>query len=112
MGDVHQQVLLDEALNSGLGCHSRNNLECRWSDIDIGDEDSSMEVVRCQMLGEVSHLLDTDRGIREELDPNGADISTGGVWVARSGNIGVSLHHGIAWSCRESHQLAPVIVSY
>lgn len=106
--DVDQQVLLKEALDPGLRLHCRDNLQGSRGDIDIRDEDAGMEVVCGEMLGKVSHLLDTNRGIGEKLDPDGANISTGRVWVTRSRGIGVFLHHSIAGSCREGHELSPV----
>lgn len=60
VGDVDQQVLFNEALNSSIMCDRRDNLQSCSRDVDICDKDAGMEVIGGEMLREVSHLFDTD----------------------------------------------------
>ena len=76
--DVDQEVLLKEALNPCLVGHSRDDLEGSRSNVDVGNENSSVEAVLGEMLGKVAHLLDADVGLRQELDPNCTNV--GWVW--------------------------------
>lgn len=108
VGDVNQQILLDEALDPGLRRHRRNDLERSRSNVDVCDENSRMEVVESQVLRKVSHLLYANGGIGQELNPDGTDVGAWRVWVAGRGRIGVSLKHDIGRSRRESHELSPV----
>jgi len=52
----------------------RDNFEGSRCDVDIRDEDTGVEAIRGEMLGKVSHLLDTNRAIWEELDPDGTTV--------------------------------------
>lgn len=98
MCNIDQQVLLNEALDSRLARNGRDDLERRGSDIDIRDENAGMEVVGGQVLCEGAHLLDSYAGVRQELDPDGADVWAGGVGVCGRRGIGVPEHHGIGWT--------------
>jgi len=106
MRDVNQQVLLNEALDSRLGRNGRDDLECSRGDIDVGDQDAGVEAVGGQVLGEGAHLLDSHAGVRQELDPDHADVWAGGVGVCGCRWVGVSDHHGIRGAGGELHLLA------
>lgn len=107
MGDVDQEILLKEALDLRLGGDSGDNLEGGRSDVNMCDEDTSVEHVLGEVLGKVAHLLDTDVGIGKELDPDRTNIRGGRVWIVRGGGDGVFFNHRIAGSSRELHMSAP-----
>ena len=79
MGDVDQQILLDEALHARVLRHSGDNLERRGRDVDVGDEDTSVVVVPGELLNEGSHVLHADGVVADELNVNATDVW--GWWV-------------------------------
>lgn len=93
--NVDQQILLQETLNSTFARDSWDDLEGCRGDIDVGDEDTGMEVILCEVLSEGAHLLNTNVGVRKELDPNRANVWGGRIGIVWRDRIGVSLHHSV-----------------
>lgn len=106
MRDIDQQVRLDETLDSRISRNSRDDLQCRRCNVHARNENASVVAAGNEMLGKCAHLLDTDTGIWEKFDPNRADIWRWGVWIGGCGWVGVSLHHIIAGTGGEGHDLA------
>lgn len=104
--DVDEQVLLKEALDSSLGGDGWDDLHGGWSDVDVGDENTSMKVSTGEGLREGTHLLDADVGVSEEFDVDGADIWLRWVWhlVGRWGSV--FLNHFLRWTSGLDHLLA------
>lgn len=103
MRDVNQQVLLNEALDSCLGRNRRDDLERSGSDVDVGDQDTGVKVIRRQVLSEGAHLLDTHAGVWKKLHPDGSDVWGGRIGVCGCDRIGISDNHGIRGASGELH---------
>ena len=72
VGDVDEQVLLDEGLDDGRQ-HDGRHLHGRRRQRLLRDQDARVEAVLLQVLREVAHLLDAQRVVLGELDPDRAD---------------------------------------
>lgn len=100
VGDVDQQVLLEEALDLGQVLDGGEGLACRGGQGAVGDHDSRLVLVGDDVLGEVADLTDAEGRVAEELDPDGAAVGGGiGVGVGLWG--GVFSEHGVAGASRE-----------
>ena len=104
--DVDEQILLEEALNSGLRGDSWDNLHGRWSNVDVRDEDTGVEVSTGEGLGKCAHLFDADVGVSQKLDINGANVWLWWVWVLVGSWVGVFLDHFLGWAGCLDHLLA------
>lgn len=105
MRDIHQQVLLLESFNH-RGEHDRYEFHCGRCYRLLGDEDSGMEVVFGNVVGERFHLFDADWArFRREFDPDRADCSRW-VWHRAGGEGGVFFEHGRGRARGESHFFA------
>lgn len=104
--DVDEQILLKEALDPGLGGDGWDNLHGSWSDMNVGDEDTGVEVSAGECLRKCSHLLDTDVGIGKELDVDGADVWLWRGWVRGGRWCGIFLNHLLGWAGSLDHLLA------
>jgi hypothetical protein len=111
MGDINQQILFVECLDSRLGRYSGDDLEGRRCDVDACDEDASVKVVARKILRERTHMFDTDVVSFQELDPDWADIRWRWVGIRLCDRSRVALHHGIARIRRELHVGLAVKVS-
>lgn len=104
--DIDEQVLLQEALDSSLGSDSWDDLHGGWSDVDMGDENAGVEVAAGEGLGEGAHLLDTDVGVCEKFDVDGADVWLRWVWHLVGCWGGVFLDHLLGWAGGLDHLFA------
>lgn len=97
VGDVDEQVVLEEALDLGEVLDADERLARGGGERYVGDHDTGLVVVGDGVLGELTNLTNTELFIGEELDPDGAAVG---------GRIGVGLgsgrsklpEHGVAGS--------------
>lgn len=82
MGNVHEQIILEEALNLGEVLDAGEGLAGGGGEGLVCDHDAGSVVVGDDILCEAADLLDTEGFLGEELDPDGAAV---GGWVGVSG---------------------------
>ena len=102
MRDINQEIFLLEGLDhvffdggSDFGGGSCGRV--------LRDEDTCMEFVFADVVGEGAHLLDADAGIvRGKFDPDSANIGSGR-WITFGGTGSVFLEHGGRGTGRKVH---------
>lgn len=94
VGDVDQQIFLEEALDLGVLRGDRHDLAGLGGQRDGGDEDAGFELVIGAVGDEFLHDRDTDGTLLgAELDPDGAAFGSG-VGVGGRGRGGELFDHG------------------
>lgn len=105
MCDVDQQILFLKGLDDGRQHHG-DDLQGGRRDGCLGDEDTGVEVMLADVLGEGSHLLDPDGGLGAEFDPDGPYRRRRRIRVGRGGEVSVFLYHGDSRAGGKCHFLA------
>lgn len=95
VGNVYEQVILEEALNLGQGLYTGERLAGGGRKGNVGDHDASLVVVGDDVRRELADLAHAERLVGEELDPDGAAVWH---WVGLVGSRwgGELSQHGFA----------------
>lgn len=95
VGNVDKQVVLEEALNLGQRLDRSQRLARRGRQGHVGHHDARLVVVGDDVLCEIADLRDTERLVRQELDPDRAAVGRG-IRVGVGGGRGVFVKHAVA----------------
>lgn len=95
VGNVDEQVVLEEALNLGEVLDRSERLAGGRGQGDVGDHDARLVVVGNGVLGKLADLGDAKLLVGEELDPDGAAVGRR-VRVGLGRGRGVLAEHGVA----------------
>ena len=106
MRNIDQQVLLLERLNDGRE-DDGDDLERCGRDRCLGHEDTGVEFVLADVLGEGAHLFDADTGVGGEFNPDRADLRLR-IGIGLGGQRGVLCEHGVCGPEGGGHLLAAV----
>lgn len=94
VGDVDEEVVLEEALNLGEVLDRGERLAGGGGEGHVGDHDARLVVVGDGVLGKLADLGHAKLLVGEELDPDGAAVG-GRVRVGVGGGRGVLAHHRV-----------------
>lgn len=97
MGDVDEQVVLEEAFDLGEVLDADKGLARGGGERYVGDHDTGLVVVGDGVLGELTNLTDTELFVGEELDPDGAAVG-GGIGVGLGSRRSELPEHCVAGS--------------
>lgn len=109
VGDVDEQVVLEEALNLGEVLDAGEGLAGGGRQGHVGDHDARLVIVGDCVLCKLADLADAELLVRQELDPDGAAVGHG-VRVGGCGGRGVFAEHGVAGTGGELEFGAAVVV--
>ena len=104
MRNIDQQILLLERFDDGRE-NDRDDFQGGGRDGCLRYEDTGVEFVLADVLGEGAHMFYADAGIGGKFDPDGADLGLG-VGFDFCGYGGIFCEHGIGRSERCVHFLA------
>ena len=105
MCDVDQQILFQKDLE-GPRQDGGDDPRAVGRDGYLADEDTGLEIMLVEMLGEDSHLLDPHDGLGAEFDPDHPDRRRRRIGVGSGGKVGIFLYHGDSRAGRKRHFLA------
>ena len=100
VGDVDQQILLEERLDLGQVLDTGGGLAGGGGEGLVGDDDARLVVVGDDVLGELTELRRAEGLLVEELDPDGTAVGRR-LRVCGGGKGSVLSEHRVGWAGRE-----------
>lgn len=104
MRNIDQQILLLECLDDGRE-NDRDDFQRGRGNGCLCDENTGVEFVLVDVLGESAHLFYADAGVGGEFDPDGANLGLR-VGIGFCGYGSVFCKHGVGGSEGGVHFLA------